>query len=184
MSRSLYIISNKIKTNKLEIKECVITASKGLITLNCKDSDPTLAVLSLIERGVPATAVSAWTCGPQGKLAEIYRTNPNPCHGTASYATIVCDQPSYCIKIIEYLKENLKYAKMKKNKQQSCCFLKIKFKINFPVIKLAEIIEATNGECIMLKPLKIPPLPIIRGEKLWKTGFFQLKAPTSSKTQR
>lgn len=161
MVKTLHVATGRPSIN---VKGCVASSSQlvgGVTTITCDDEMLAIAVLSLVESGVPASTPASYTCGPGGPLGEVVNLAPSPCSRTPLTGDLLayCSDPELCSRLA---REALAGAKRLRLARLGNAWV-LEAKIDRGgYIDLGWLEEANRSslKTVLVKPERIPPLTL------------------------
>lgn len=151
----------------IELGECTIFSSKlsnDVITLVCNDRQSLIyAVLTLIESGLPASAVASYPCGPSGYLGEVIMHFPERCvkYPANGSMLVYCSSFEVCQDIAHELAESMaSYIKFMKIINEKVALYADMAEGKLINLSIFERINSRGLQAIMIKPIRVPPLKI------------------------
>lgn len=164
-SKVLHVVAGE-RDLEVDLGECRIKHSnliKEIVTLTCGRGDNLiLAVLKLIEAGIPATSLAAYPCGPSGPLGEIAMYAPKPCSKLPlnGAVKIYCGSSDVCALLggtfVGSIASRLRFTKLK----DAWVLEFIAEKESSIDLGLIERVNKEELRAVMVSPIRVPPLYI------------------------
>lgn len=164
MAKTVHLIVDREGLN-VNVEKCTLKSSpliSRVVTLTCSDDTLILAVLKLVESGVPATVLASYPCGPAGPLGEVINLAPAPCASVPIKGTFeaYCSDPHVC-RQLTWVVFRARARKLEFTRVGNVWMVRAKIaEEGYLDLKTLKRVNSRSLKAIILNPIRVPPLVI------------------------